>query len=126
MCGLSGLIKRNVGTLNISLLEEMNQLISHRGPDAEGYYYWNNVGLAHRRLSILDLSEEGNQPMHFGDKYTIVYNGEIYNYLEIKEELSVLGYSFKSATDTEVILAAYDYWGRRCLEKFNGMWSFAI
>jgi asparagine synthase (glutamine-hydrolysing) len=126
MCGISGLIRKNNGTIQIGLLQQMNELIRHRGPDADGFYYWSNVGLAHRRLSILDLSEEGNQPMHFGDRYTIVYNGEIYNYLEIKEELISLGYAFKSATDTEVILAAFDCWGDGCLDRFNGMWSFAI
>jgi asparagine synthase (glutamine-hydrolysing) len=126
MCGLSGLISKTKAEVQRSLLQQMNQIIRHRGPDADGFYYWNNVGLAHRRLSILDLSEEGNQPMHFSDRYTIVYNGEIYNYLEIKEELLGLGYAFKSATDTEVILAAYDCWSDSCLERFNGMWAFAI
>jgi len=126
MCGISGLIRKNNTGLQKDLLQQMNEIISHRGPDANGFYYWNNVGLAHRRLSILDLSEEGNQPMHFGEKYTIVYNGEIYNYLEIKEELIGLGYAFKSATDTEVILAAYDCWSDSCLERFNGMWAFTI
>lgn len=126
MCGISGLINKNKGPIQKDILKKMNELIRHRGPDADGFYYWNNIGLAHRRLSILDLSEDGNQPMHFSDRYTIVYNGEVYNYLEIKEELIGLGYTFKSATDTEVILAAYDFWGDNCLTKFNGMWSFAI
>lgn len=126
MCGISGLVNKSSRSIQIEPLQQMNELIRHRGPDADGFYYWNNVGLAHRRLSILDLSEEGNQPMHFGEKYTIVYNGEVYNYLEIKEELVGLGYVFKSATDTEVILAAYDCWGDSCLERFNGMWAFAI
>lgn len=126
MCGISGLLRKNNNGVQKDLLQQMNELISHRGPDADGFYYWNNVGLAHRRLSILDLSGEGNQPMLFGERYTIVYNGEIYNYLEIKEELISLGYTFKSTSDTEVILASYDYWGDKCLERFNGMWSFAI
>lgn len=126
MCGISGLIRKNSTGVQKDLLQQMNEIISHRGPDADGFYYWNNVGIAHRRLSILDLSEEGNQPMHFSDRYTIVYNGEIYNYVEIKEELIGLGYTFKSVTDTEVILAAYDCWSDSCLERFNGMWAFAI
>lgn len=126
MCGISGLIRKNNTGVQKGLLQQMNELISHRGPDADGFFYWNNVGLAHRRLSILDLSEAGNQPMHFSDRYTIVYNGEIYNYLEIKEELIGLGYTFKSATDTEVILAAYDCWSDSCLNRFNGMWAFAL
>jgi asparagine synthase (glutamine-hydrolysing) len=126
MCGISGIISKNIYPVQSELLEKMNALISHRGPDADGFYYWNSVGFAHRRLSILDVSSEGNQPMHFSDKYTIIYNGEVYNYLEIREELRDLGYSFKTGTDTEVILAAYDYWGDNCLNKFNGMWSFAI
>jgi len=126
MCGISGLIRKNKAEVQRSLLQQMNEIIRHRGPDADGFYYWNNVGLAHRRLSIIDLSEEGNQPMHFSDRYTIVYNGEIYNYLEIKEELIGVGYTFKSATDTEVILAAYDCWSDSCLERFNGMWAFTI
>jgi len=126
MCGISGLIRKNNTGVQKDVLQQMNEIIRHRGPDADGFYYWNNIGLAHRRLSILDLSEVGNQPMHFSDKYTIVYNGEIYNYLEIKKELIALGYTFKSVTDTEVILAAYDCWSDSCLERFNGMWSFAI
>ena len=126
MCGVSGLIRKNNVAIQIGLLKQMNEIISHRGPDADGFYYWKNVGLAHRRLSILDLSEAGIQPMHFSDRYTIVYNGEIYNYLEIKEELIGLGYTFKSVTDTEVILAAYDCWSDSCVERFNGMWAFAI
>jgi asparagine synthase (glutamine-hydrolysing) len=126
MCGISGLINKKGEKCSDAMLEAMNRLIEHRGPDSDGFYYWQNVGLAHRRLSILDLSEEGSQPMHFEMKYSIVYNGEVYNYLEIKEELLGLGYCFRSTTDTEVILAAYDCWGDKCLDRFNGMWSFAI
>jgi len=84
------------------------------------------IAMGHRRLSILDLSECGHQPMLYMDRYVIVYNGEIYNYLEIKEELLKKGYTFKSTSDTEVILAAYDCWGNKCVEKFNGMWAFCI
>lgn len=84
------------------------------------------IAMGHRRLSILDLSECGHQPMIFMNRYAIAYNGEIYNYLEIKKELINAGYNFKSTTDTEVILAAYDFWGKECVKKFNGMWAFCI
>jgi len=84
------------------------------------------VALGHRRLSILDLSVSGHQPMSYADRYWIVYNGEIYNYLEIRDELINEGYQFYSQTDTEVVMAAYDKWGKECLNKFNGMWAFAI
>src|SRR6185369_2691509 len=86
-----------------------------------------NVGLAHRRLSILDLSEAGHQPMSWaGGRYWMVYNGEIYNYIELREELERLGHQFQSRSDTEVVLAAYEAWGVGCLCRFNGMWAFAI
>lgn len=104
----------------------MNDAIAHRGPDAEGFYHSGGMALGHRRLSILDLSELGTQPMHWKDLYTITYNGEVYNYLEIREELIALGYSFRSETDTEVMLAAYDCWGEECVSRFNGMWAFAL
>jgi asparagine synthase (glutamine-hydrolysing) len=112
--------------VDINELNRINSKIEHRGPDAEGYYVHNNVGLAHRRLSILDLSEAGNQPMVYSNNLVITYNGEVYNYVELREELVKLGYHFNTTTDTEVILAAYDAWGSKCLNKFNGMWSFAI
>ena len=110
-------------------IRDMNNLIIHRGPDDEGYYLENNFGLAHRRLAILDLSKDGHQPMHYNGicgNYTIVFNGEIYNYIELKAELMEEGYKFSSNTDTEVILASYDKWGDKCVNKFNGMWAFAI
>ena len=89
----------------------MNQLIIHRGPDAEGYFFFENIAFGHRRLSIIDLSEKGNQPMNYLENYTITYNGEIYNYVEIRQELVKLVYSFRSESDTEVILASYAHWG---------------
>ena len=79
----------------------LNNLAEHRGPDGEGYYFGNHFAFGHRRLSIIDLSDAGSQPMHYMKKYTITYNGEIYNYKEIKNELSKFGYSFRSGTDTE-------------------------
>ena len=125
MCGISGIINKTRGSVSKSDLKQINDLIIHRGPDAEGFYFKNEVGFGHRRLSILDLSELGSQPMTLDD-LTITYNGEIYNYIEIREELQALGYSFKSESDTEVILAAYKQWGKECIHRFNGMWAFAI
>lgn len=104
----------------------MNDLIIHRGPDDEGFYFGENFAFGHRRLAILDLSSDGHQPMSYLDKYIITYNGEIYNFIELREELQRYGYHFQSKTDTEVILASYHQWGNNCVEKFNGMWSFAI
>jgi asparagine synthase (glutamine-hydrolysing) len=100
--------------------------IAHRGPD--GYGTWtdgNTITLGHRRLAILDLSENGKQPMHYG-RYVITFNGEIYNFLEIKKQLLSKGYQFTTDCDTEIIMAAYDAWGPKCVNEFNGMWAFAI
>lgn len=106
----------------------MTDALAHRGPDGEGL--WQNeeisVLMGHRRLSIIDLSDAGTQPMHYLERYTIIHNGEIYNYIELKEMLSKKGYSFRSQTDTEVIAAAYDHWKEECLQQFDGMFSFAI
>ena len=126
MCGITGIINLKGKTVDHEHLKEVNNLIAHRGPDDEGFYHHNNIGLGHRRLSILDLTEAGHQPMFFDDKYVITFNGEIYNYLEIKSELLSYGYNFKTGTDTEVILASYDFWGQKCVNYFNGMWAFAI
>lgn len=130
MCGISGIILKNkveAGALEKDI-KAMSNLIIHRGPDAEGYFLGNNFAFGHRRLSILDLSPEGNQPMkHFNsDDYVITYNGEVYNYIELREELIKSGCHFNTNTDTEVILAAYKTWGESCVSKFNGMWAFAI
>lgn len=126
MCGISGIITTPGLAVDKEELIRITDKISHRGPDAEGFYLYQNVGFGHRRLSILDLSEVGNQPMVFSDNLVITYNGEVYNYLELREDLINLGYHFNTTTDTEVILAAYDAWGTECLNRFNGMWSFAI
>jgi asparagine synthase (glutamine-hydrolysing) len=126
MCGISGIINKNKKIVSKEEIKNINDLISHRGPDDEGFYFDDNFSFGHRRLSILDLSSDGHQPMHYLDKYTITYNGEVYNYLELKDELISFGYVFKSHTDTEVILASYDKWGQECVNRFNGMWAFAI
>lgn len=104
----------------------MNDSIRHRGPDGEGFFFGENFAFGHRRLSILDLSTDGSQPMTYREKNVITFNGEIYNYIELREELKNECYTFHTQTDTEVILAAYDYWGESCVERFNGMWSFVI
>jgi len=126
MCGISTIVIREPDFDLTSKISEMNELIIHRGPDAHGSLVYKNVGLGHRRLSIIDLSSHGIQPMSWNEDYTIVYNGEIYNYLELKEDLQLLGYTFQTHTDTEVILAAYEHWGNECTKRFNGMWSFVI
>jgi asparagine synthase (glutamine-hydrolysing) len=104
----------------------MNGPAAHRGPDGEGYFVEGPLSLGHRRLAVIELSAAGRQPMSLAGRYTIVYNGEIYNYIEVREELKTCGYSFSSASDTEVILTAYHQWGAACVERFNGMWAFAI
>ncbi|MCK5583357.1 MAG: asparagine synthetase B, partial [Elusimicrobiales bacterium] len=104
----------------------MNDLISHRGPDEEGFFFDKNYGCGARRLSIIDI-EKGSQPIiRGGGNIIIAYNGEVYNYREIKEELSAKGYKFSTNTDTETVLAAYECWGEDCLEKLNGIFAFAI
>ncbi|MCM1185648.1 MAG: asparagine synthase (glutamine-hydrolyzing) [Lachnoclostridium sp.] len=153
MCGISGYLDLRKG-VDKQILEEMTDIIAYRGPDDEGFALLTQnevvfakgkdsvetaagnllgdcpeqgyfMGLGHRRLSILDLSVLGHQPMEKHDK-VMVYNGEIYNFIELREELKGKGYTFISNCDSEVILSAYDYWGEKCVEKFNGMWALAI
>lgn len=126
MCGISGIINLSDKPIDKMELEELNNKIIHRGPDSEGFYINGNVGFGFRRLAILDLSPEGNQPMSYGNNLTIIFNGEVYNYIELRDELIKLGFKFSTNTDTEVILAAYSYWGEECVTRFNGMWAFAI
>jgi asparagine synthase (glutamine-hydrolysing) len=126
MCGISGIINKGNFPVDKELIKKINDLICHRGPDGEGFYFGNSFAFGHRRLSIIDLTAHGSQPMSYKNRYWITYNGEVYNYIEIKEELISLGHSFVSGSDTEVILAAYDQWGYKCLNRFNGMWAFAI
>ncbi|NIG52090.1 asparagine synthase (glutamine-hydrolyzing) [Chitinophaga sp. Cy-1792] len=124
MCGIAGIISANNALTNY--IEDLTNIVQHRGPDGAGVYKDEQVAFGHRRLSILDLSELGKQPMHYLDRYVITYNGEVYNYIEIREVLEKGGYNFVSHSDTEVIVAAYAEWGEKCLEKLNGMFSFAI
>lgn len=156
MCGISGIIDLG-GRVNKGVLHAMTEVIRHRGPDDEGYLLWGKEMIArragedtvpdcgvdvplleddgcdywmafgHRRLSIIDLSAAGHQPMTDEEEnLAITYNGEVYNYIEIREELESGGVIFKTGTDTEVILKAYARWGEKCVEHFNGMWAFAI
>ncbi len=127
MCGIAGTFHFDTGrTVDRAVLEKMTNVLSHRGPDGKGFYVNKNIGLGHRRLAIIDLST-GDQPMFSEDKkLVIVFNGEIYNYVELKEELKALGHRFTTASDTEVILSAYQEWGVDCQKRLNGMWAFAL
>lgn len=128
MCGIAGIYKFK-GGVNYPDLKKMTDTILHRGPDGEGHWINSNtcVGFGHRRLSIIDLSVNGKQPMQYADgRYTITFNGEIYNYIEIKELLVKKGYKFKSDSDTEVLLALYDLKKEKALQDLDGMFSFSI
>lgn len=126
MCGIAGFVDHRLGADEaVTLLERMLERIAHRGPDARGTHFDGPVALGHNRLSIIDLSADGNQPM-FHHGAWIVFNGEIYNYVEIRSELRNAGHVFTTESDTEVILAAYKQYGQQCVDHFVGMWSFAI
>ena len=127
MCGIAGIFHFDSSReVDSSSLKRMTDCLSHRGPDGEGFYINNNIGLGHRRLSIIDLST-GDQPMFNEDKsISVILNGEIYNYIELREELKNFGYTFRTNSDTEVIIRAYEKWGTDCQNKLNGMWAFAL
>ena len=129
MCGIAGILTSNGTELNPADLAKLAKALAHRGPDGEGI--WINseqtAGLVHRRLAIIDTTDRGHQPMHSTDEaYTIVFNGEIYNFLELREQLQQLGSQFHSESDTEVIIEAWHHWGKEMLHRFNGMWAIAI
>lgn len=128
MCGISGKIYFDKRRIKRSDLQKMASTISHRGPDATGFFINNeqNLGFAHNRLAIIDLSTNANQPMNYLDRYTIVFNGEIYNYQEERNKLTNDGYKFNTNSDTEVILALYSKYQESCLKYLRGMFSFAI
>jgi asparagine synthase (glutamine-hydrolysing) len=127
MCGICGIISFNNQPVSEGPIRDMMHIMKHRGPDDEGVYIENNVGLGFVRLSIIDLSLAGHQPMYSQDeRYVIVFNGEIFNYIELREELVNSGFVFNTQTDTEVFLNAYIHWGEECMHRFNGMWAFAI
>lgn len=125
MCGISLAINVKNIPVTQEQIKAMNDKVSHRGPDDEGFYFGSHFALGHRRLSILDLSPAGHQPMQW-KHWWITFNGEVYNYIELREELKTLGHCFRSGTDTEVIVAAYEQWGTAAFSRFNGMWAFAI
>jgi len=127
MCGIAGIFNLNGEPVSPVLLRRMTDAIAHRGPDGEGYYTDNYIGLGHRRLAIIDPSPAGHQPMITEDKeYALTYNGEVYNFQELRLELESLGHQFRSKTDTEVVLHAYVEWREECVKYFNGMFAFAI
>lgn len=129
MCGIAGIVNLNGSPVNALELKRMTDAIIHRGPDGEGHWLnaIANVGFGHRRLSIIDLSSNGAQPMQYGNgRYSITFNGEIYNYLELKKILIQKGYRFKSDSDTEVLMALYDLKRENCLQDLDGMFAFAI
>jgi asparagine synthase (glutamine-hydrolysing) len=128
MCGIAGIINLNKKNVNESHVKKMSSFLYNRGPDNEGFWIEGNIGLAHRRLSIIDLSSAGNQPMFDSERsVTIVFNGEIYNYLKLKDELKSVGIKFNTNTDTEVILYGYKVWGLdKLLTKIDGMFAFCL
>ncbi|BCA54111.1 Asparagine synthetase [Nitrospira sp. KM1] len=127
MCGIAVICNLSGQPAERSALERMTRSIMHRGPDDAGHYLSGPVGLGFRRLAILDLSATGHQPMVSSDgRYVLVFNGEIYNFIELRSQLTSLGYEFRSTGDSEVLLNAYRQWGAECLSKFNGMWAFVI
>ncbi|TAL60938.1 MAG: asparagine synthase (glutamine-hydrolyzing) [Bacteroidetes bacterium] len=127
MCGITGIFHFDPSrAVNEVLLKKMTDTLFHRGPDGEGYYGKNHIGLGHRRLTIIDLTT-GDQPMFNEDKsIAVIFNGEIYNYIELRDELKKLGCKFHTNSDTEVIIRSYETWGTDCQNKLNGMWAMAL
>ena len=126
MCGICGVVAFG-RPAEVDTAQRMAAELDHRGPDGEGSYAGDGVALGFRRLAIIDLSDAGMQPFASEDgALQLVHNGEIYNYKSLRAELESHGHRFRSATDTEVVLRAYEQWGERCVERFNGMWAFAI
>jgi asparagine synthase (glutamine-hydrolysing) len=128
MCGIAGIWQRNGAPVDRARLARMADTIVHRGPDDGGFHFDDpaGVGLAHRRLSILDLTAAGHQPMVYQDRYWLTYNGEVYNYQALRRELEALGHEFQTQTDSEVILHSYAAWGPDAVKRWNGMWALAI
>jgi asparagine synthase (glutamine-hydrolysing) len=127
MCGICGIFNLNGEPTQHRYIKLMTDAMAHRGPDDEGHYIDVNIALGHRRLSVLDLTPAGHQPMSSQDgTIVLVYNGEIYNHLELKGELEALGYQFQSRTDTEVLLKGYEAWGLDVVERLNGMFAFGL
>lgn len=133
MCGIVAIVRLPGVEVPDGTLAAMTDMVAHRGPDGSGAEYLSlepdaawRVALGHRRLSIIDLSEAGRQPMVYRDRLWLTYNGEVYNYIELRRELERLGHSFRSHSDSEVILAAYDEWGTDCFRRFRGMWGLVL
>lgn len=128
MCGIAGIIQLNPAGYTQADSEKMANALAHRGPDGQAYWQNENntVLFSHRRLAIIDLNANAAQPMHYNNRYTIVHNGEIYNYIELKDELQKKGYQFLTSSDTEVILAAYQEYKENCIQFFEGMFAFVI
>jgi asparagine synthase (glutamine-hydrolysing) len=127
MCGIAGILNLNREPVSPLMVRKMTDSLAHRGPDGEGYFIDSHVGLGHRRLAIIDLTPSAHQPMMTDDgRYIIAYNGEVYNFQELRAELESLGSEFRSRSDTEVVLKAYARWGPECLKRFNGMFAFAV
>jgi asparagine synthase (glutamine-hydrolysing) len=127
MCAIAGIFNIGGRPVSINILKNMTDIVKHRGPDGEGFWTKSFIGFGHRRLAIIDLSPLGHQPMQNDDgSLVIVYNGEVYNFQNIRIELEAKGYQFHSKTDTEVVLKAYQEWGKECVNKLNGMFAFAI
>ncbi len=127
MCGIAGFLHHDPNRpADAAVVKRMTDAVIHRGPDGEGFHVTGPLALGHRRLAIIDLAG-GDQPMASADaSLTLIFNGEIYNYLELREELEALGHAFRTQSDTEVLLAAYRQWGVDCQEHLNGMWAFAL
>ena len=126
MCGIVGVFNLNKDIVSRTVLKSMSNKIAHRGPDGQGYYLKDNIGLAHNRLAILDISKKGAQPMSSkNNRWTIVFNGCIYNFSELKQDLKAKGYTFNSETDTEVICEGLDAYGIELFERLNGMFAIA-
>lgn len=124
MCGIAVCVKS--GLIDKHKFDRMTDIVKHRGPDDRGVYYDEGLALGHRRLAIIDTTSDGHQPFEMVDGFVLVFNGEIYNYIELREELQKSGHVFETGTDTEVIVHAYKEWGLNCVERFNGMWSFVL
>ena len=127
MCGISGIVNFSQEPVNEIPIRAMMRCMKHRGPDDEGVFLEGQIGLGFVRLSIIDLSTAGHQPMYSADRrYVLLFNGEIFNYIELREELKKAGYVFRTQTDTEVLLTAYQAWGKDMLHRLNGMWAFVL
>lgn len=125
MCGIAAILDKDINTPKLEYIHPMLDMLAHRGPDGEGVYIKQNIALGHRRLAILDIDNRSKQPMERAN-LSLIFNGLIFNYIELKEELHSLGYEFETTSDTEVILAAYSEWGLSAFSRFNGMWAIIL